>query len=166
MQSTTTRPNRYAGNCGRCRGHVPAGAGILTGRPGAWGVAHTGECPPAAAPAPTAAPARTFLPDVPAGHYAIASGGHNDLAFYRVDRPADGKWAGYTFVKVVIGGRPDSRVPRAQAAGILSRIAAAGIAEAGALYGREIGRCCRCNRHLTDETSRALGIGPECRKAR
>ena len=26
------------------------------------------------------------------------------------------------------------------------------------------GRCCRCNRRLTDPTSIELGIGPECRK--
>jgi hypothetical protein len=30
------------------------------------------------------------------------------------------------------------------------------------LYGQEIGSCGRCHRTLTDETSRANGIGPEC----
>jgi hypothetical protein len=105
----------------------------------------------------------TSLPDVPAGHYAIPSNGENDLSFYRVDRPTEGPYAGRTFVKVVIGGRPDENVPYRQMPGILARIVEAGIAEAGATYGRAIGRCCRCNRHLTDKTSRALGIGPECR---
>jgi len=35
--------------------------------------------------------------------------------------------------------------------------------DAGPRFGREIGRCYVCGRTLTDETSRALGIGPVCR---
>ena len=31
-------------------------------------------------------------------------------------------------------------------------------------YGREIGRCCRCNKDLTDARSRHYSIGPECEK--
>ena len=31
-------------------------------------------------------------------------------------------------------------------------------------YGREIGRCCRCGKALTDERSRHYGTGPECEK--
>lgn len=34
--------------------------------------------------------------------------------------------------------------------------------DAAALYGRLIGACGRCGRELTDETSRALGLGPVC----
>lgn len=34
---------------------------------------------------------------------------------------------------------------------------------AGPRFGQEIGRCYVCGRTLTDETSRALGIGPVCR---
>ena len=48
--------------------------------------------------------------------------------------------------------------------GILRRIAEVGAPEATALYGQEIGRCGRCNRHLTDEESRRVGLGPECRR--
>lgn len=112
----------------------------------------------AAAPAPESV-------DVPAGHYAIdtTAGASNSVAFYRVDRPETGQWAGRTFVKRMVGGKPDERVPYAQAAGILQRIKDAGIEEAGLRYGREIGRCCACNRVLTNDESRALGIGPECR---
>lgn len=113
------------------------------------------------------APAATGggLPDVPAGHYAIASRGDNDLLFVRVDRPTDGQWAGRTFIKMIVGGKPDAPIrDRAQVRSILERIIEAGPAEAGALYGQEIGRCCRCNRTLTDKVSRELGIGPECRR--
>lgn len=100
---------------------------------------------------------------VKAGHYAIPTtdGAVNSLAFYRVDIPTAGKWKGYTFVKRVIGGQPDANVPRAQAPGILARIAAD--PDAGPRYGWEIGRCCMCNRTLTNDESRAYGIGPECR---
>lgn len=104
------------------------------------------------------------LPDVPAGHYAIASKGDNDLMFVRVDRPTEGKWAGRTFVKMIVGGHPDASIRGAQATDVLARIVEAGPAEAATLYGTEIGRCHVCNRTLTDEVSRSLGIGPECRK--
>ena len=101
------------------------------------------------------------LPEVPAGHYAVASKtGNNDLDFFRVDRPTEGRWAGYTFVKRVIGGHPEYAVRGAEAKAVLARIAAD--PDAGFRYGREIGRCCRCNRTLTDEASRAAGIGPDC----
>ena len=30
-------------------------------------------------------------------------------------------------------------------------------------YGTKLGKCYRCGRTLTDETSRDLGIGPDCR---
>lgn len=45
---------------------------------------------------------------------------------------------------------------------ILQAIIDAGAEESMRLYGREIGSCGRCHRTLTDETSRANGIGPEC----
>lgn len=35
--------------------------------------------------------------------------------------------------------------------------------QAAMLYASELGRCCRCGRTLTDETSRSVGMGPECR---
>lgn len=104
------------------------------------------------------------LPDVPAGHYAVVSAtGNNDLDFYRVDRPTEGRWAGYVFVKRVIGGHPDQPVCGSERVNALVRIEQAGVHDAAHRYGQELGRCYRCNRHLTDETSRELSIGPECR---
>jgi hypothetical protein len=152
------RPNKYAGDCGSCRGHVAAEAGRLERVDGRWVAYHLdGECPNIE----HAAPQPAELADVPAGHYAVESTGHNDLAFYRVDCPTEGSYAGRVFVKLVVGGHPDQNVARSHVAGILERIAAD--SDAAARYGRELGRCCRCNRTLTDETSRSLGIGPECR---
>jgi hypothetical protein len=102
-------------------------------------------------------------PDVPAGRYAVASRtGNNDLDFYKVDRPTEGKWAGRTFVKRIIGGHDDTPVRGAEARQALQAIVNAGTFAAGALYGQTIGECGRCGRHLTDETSRAQGYGPEC----
>lgn len=103
------------------------------------------------------------LPDVPAGHYAIPSlTGNNDLDFFRVDRPTEGRWAGRTFVKRVIGGRPDSPVRGRTAREALTAIAK-DPGQAAFQYGQSLGRCYKCNRHLTDELSRSLSIGPDCR---
>lgn len=45
---------------------------------------------------------------------------------------------------------------------ILRAIIAAGAEASMRLYGSTIGNCARCHRTLTDATSRANGIGPEC----
>lgn len=114
--------------------------------------------PRVGAPAP-AAPVTT---EVPAGHYALPTVGDavNEVAFYRVDRPEEGKWAGYTFVKLLVG--PDEiRVPRNQVDAVLARIAADPM-EASTRYGHETARCGVCNRRLTNDASRAAGIGPVC----
>lgn len=118
---------------------------------------------PVARPAVTAAPAPKVTSTVPEGHYAIDGTGHQPIDFFRVDRPTKGKWAGFVFVKRVIGGHPDMRVPRSQVGDVLARIEAAGAVESARRYGQEIGACCICNRHLTDAVSRSLGIGPDCR---
>jgi hypothetical protein len=107
---------------------------------------------------PLAAPARV-LPDVPAGHYAVDNA-EGILRFYEVDRPTEGRWAGRTFVSVLAS---DERHPVKGAAGaaVLAKIAEDPMA-AMLRYGQEIGRCGHCNRTLTDEASRARGIGPVC----
>jgi hypothetical protein len=108
-------------------------------------------------------PKSTSIPDIPAGHYAVQSAtGNNDLDFYRVDRPEEGRWAGRTFVKRVIGGHPNQKLWGAQAVQALKQIEKAGVEAARQKYGVEIGQCWRCNRHLTDELSRERGIGPDC----
>jgi hypothetical protein len=107
---------------------------------------------------------RSPYPDVPEGHYAVPSAtGNNDLDFWRVQRPAEGQWRGRTFVRRVIGGRPSVSVRGRTAKEALTAILEADPAKAAQRYGQEIGRCSRCNRHLTDETSRQYGKGPDCR---
>lgn len=100
------------------------------------------------------------------GYFAllVQDGGVDKVKFYRVRTGSKkGKWANHVFVDAQAS---DDYYPvRAQDAltavleGILADPAAAGL-----LYATELGRCCRCARTLTDETSRARGIGPECFK--
>lgn len=117
---------------------------------------------PAAAPKAAAYSTPTPTVTVPAGRYAVTSRtGNNDLDFYKVDA-GKGRWAGRTFVSRVIGGHPDFTLRGAEADAALTQITDAGVEAAGLLYGQTIGRCCRCNHSLTDESSRAAGIGPEC----
>jgi hypothetical protein len=104
-------------------------------------------------------------PAVAAGYYAVPSlTGNNDLDFFRVDAPDDGHWAGCLFVKRIIGGHDGAeRVSQKTAKAWLELISAPHLADfASQKFGRELGRCGRCGRTLTDESSRARGIGPDC----
>jgi hypothetical protein len=100
--------------------------------------------------------------DVPAGQYALAAG-NGVVKFYEVDKPESGRWAGYTFVSARASDERHPIRDRAKRAEILSRIAE-DPAAASRLFGIELGRCGVCGRSLTDETSRAYGIGPVCRE--
>lgn len=102
------------------------------------------------------------LPEVEPGYYALRPA-DGPIKFYRVDTPNEGRWSGWTFLSALAS---DERWPikaRDEKRRILGEIAADPIA-AQRLYGQEIGSCGRCGRTLTDETSRAFGIGPDCRK--
>jgi hypothetical protein len=102
------------------------------------------------------------LPDVPAGYYAIDGNKGEDDKFYRVDRPTQGKWAGRTFLKVQASDDFHAVRNQAEVARVLLEIAVDSEA-AQRRYGQKIGRCGVCNRTLTDDTSREMGIGPICR---
>ena len=97
---------------------------------------------------------------VAAGRYAIVEDGVTK--FYRVTE-GKGRWAGRTFVEAQASDDHWAIRNPAKRAEILKAIAA-NPEEAATRYGVELGSCHRCGRTLTDETSRALGIGPECRK--
>lgn len=109
----------------------------------------------------TASSGPVNLPDVPAGRYAL-TGNDGTTDFYKVDRPTEGRWAGKTFVKLLVGPE-EQRVSFAQTKTILDRILEAGVQEAMLRYGQEIGECGHCGRRLTNEESRLIGIGPICR---
>lgn len=97
------------------------------------------------------------------GYYALSTNGGMTVLFYRVQRAKDGIHAGKTFVNRQSGDNW-VRISKTEANGALEEILEDPKA-AGVLYGQEIGRCCKCNRTLTDEKSRKDGIGPECIKS-
>ena len=105
--------------------------------------------------------------NVPAGRYAVDGApsepmGTPRTVFVKVDVPTEGRWAGRIFVKVQAGDDL-IRISRDAADALLAKIAKAGVQEAMLRYGREIGSCGHCGRTLTNEESRAYGIGPKCR---
>ncbi len=94
--------------------------------------------------------------DVADGRYAVEHEGV--LKFFKVK---NGRRAGFVFLDVQASDEwnPIRNVSRIKE--ILALIAADDTA--AARYGQELGKCYRCGRTLTDQTSRDLGIGPDCR---
>jgi len=103
---------------------------------------------------------------VPAGSYALEitdSAVGNDIAFYQVDRPTEGRWAGFVFVKLLVGG-DEQRLSIPNQKAVLRKIAAVGAREASILFGIKTEKCGVCHTRLTNKDSREAGIGPDCRK--
>jgi hypothetical protein len=121
-------------------------------------------------PAAPAAEPRRFddFADVPDGNYAIMRDREADhVDFYRVSREqGKGKWAGRTFVKVQerAGGELYPIEPKGRQFAILREIREAGPKASAELYATKERRCYACNTQLTDPTSRAELIGPECKR--
>lgn len=103
---------------------------------------------------------------LPEGTIYVAVG--SPLQFFKVDHVADGKWAGWVFVKRQAGDvfdRVGSQRPGGTYKGAFADLLEQAVGDTPAAmqaYGREIGRCGNCNRTLTDEESRSRGIGPDC----
>lgn len=96
--------------------------------------------------------------DIPTGYYALRDG--DGVKFYRVNHHQNGR----TYLDACAS---DERHPirnPLHRKNILTAIRAMGWEASTALYGQEIGSCGRCGRTLTDDVSRAAGIGPKCRK--
>jgi len=102
---------------------------------------------------------------VPDGYYAIdaPNGNHkNDVVFYRVRTGKKGRWAGFQFIDLQASTTWHAVRGAEARKEVFAAIMAAGVNEARKRYGREIGCCGVCNRPLTDDHSRELGIGPVC----
>lgn len=104
--------------------------------------------------------ARGGLPSVAAGRYAVTADDGTTL-LYKVDRPSEGKFAGWTFVKWVRDNGYESALTKHQAEKVLTKIAANPM-DALVAYGRKTGVCGVCGRKLTDPESVEAGIGPVC----
>jgi hypothetical protein len=106
------------------------------------------------------------------GYYATRSRtGNNDLDFWRIDKPSSGKWAGYMFVKRIVGGGQGDEMQTFQLSNMQQRLACEAIMDLGAeesrmLFAAEMTRCTDCGRMLTDQASRDAGRGPTCRNKR
>ena len=101
-------------------------------------------------------------PDVAEGRYALEGldGYKNEVAFFKIDRPTQGRWAGRTFVSQY---KSDEKMPvRGEGARRILELIAADPRAAMILFGKETSRCGHCGRRLTDDESRARGIGPVC----
>lgn len=103
---------------------------------------------------------KTIETNVPAGHYAV-TGQDGTTDFYCVNRPTEGKWAGYIFVKLQLSDEYQN-VPFRNSQAILDKIEKDGPEAASKRYGKELGRCGVCKRTLTNNDSIERGIGPVC----
>lgn len=95
---------------------------------------------------------------VPDGEYALVQDGV--VKFYTVQTPDKGNYAGICFVSVHASDERYNLKGRTRHE-VLDAIAADPRA-AAIRYGQETNHCSRCGRELTDEASRAAGIGPVC----
>lgn len=96
----------------------------------------------------------------PEGRYAVMLP-DSKLHFFKVDKPTEGRWAGFVFVKEQAS---DEFYPvRGERRNEVLRTIAINPEGAMLAYGRHIGRCGHCGRTLTNEESRTVGIGPICR---
>lgn len=163
--TNTHRPNKYPDVCIKCGWLVPAETGRVDKVEDKWVVTHLeGECKPKSEKIVVGATGMARYEAIPAGHYATKSlTGNNDFDFWRVDIPAEGPHKGKQFVKRIVGGKPEWGTTRNIKFKVMDAILAEGIDICAKRYADELGRCSRCNRTLTDETSRMYGMGPECR---
>lgn len=132
---------------------------------------------------PTKGKGESPIPEVPAGRYALVMESGDDamsysavdrqdlvkpkerrVDFFQVDRPTEGRWAGRTFLKRLIGAPGDYRKEpvRGMAAARILQMIAADPEEASLLYGKESGVCGVCSSPLTNAESLKRGIGPVC----
>lgn len=99
------------------------------------------------------------------GYYAVDHVGsieHQDTTFVRILTADDG----LRFMRHIVGGQGETPAGgEAWCQRVLDLIAQVGVEGSMRRYGREIGRCCKCHRTLTDKPSRDAGIGPVCGQA-
>lgn len=83
------------------------------------------------------------------------------VKFYQITTGRRGQWAGKIFVNVCAS---DDRHPVKSPDSLVAVLAAIlkDVEGARKLYASELGHCYVCHKELTDEASRAAGIGPVC----
>lgn len=99
--------------------------------------------------------------NVDEGRYWIVDPHDGAEKFIHVEKPEDGKWQGYTFVKVRASDNLFPVRDKSHREAILGEIAKEPI-ESMRQYGLKLGVCGCCGRTLTKEISRTIGFGPIC----
>lgn len=102
---------------------------------------------------------------LPAGRYAITGKDGESVRFFRVDVPG-GKWGNHRFLKEMhsAGQAGFNAYPvrdKDFARKVLTYLSRSPEEHLRA-FGRKLGVCGRCGLALTDDESRAAGIGPVC----
>lgn len=92
---------------------------------------------------------------------AVLPGEGTKVRFFQIEIPTRGHWTGKVFVKEQASDDFHSVKSMDRQVRILREVLR-DLRAAVELYGREIGCCGMCHRTLTDEESRARGIGPVC----
>lgn len=176
------RTNKYAAECERCHGKVPAETGSLTLEDGQWVVRHRGNCLQTMIEVEEPKPAPSTF-KVPDGRYTVSfrDGSYKTLRVQTQDLDAD-FMAGRTLLAYLSGASNDSDYTRfghvddqgsihiwkkhlaneslREAVKVLI-----GSPQAAALaYAEQSGCCARCGRTLTVPASLNMGYGPECAK--
>lgn len=165
--------NRYSKNCGLCGNAVPANTGIalLSGKQ--WMTFHKdGECGEPKDGSVLALQVECFVHAQCRDHgsvfFALPSHtGNNDLDFYSLtlSHRATGD---LMVLKRILGGQTFDSCPvvrMSEAVRVIETLKAMTTEEsddAMQAFAKNLGRCCICGRTLTDEASRARGMGADC----
>lgn len=101
---------------------------------------------------------------IPDGRYAVEHGA--ETAYYTIGTSRNGSGKRHVCIlssdeRIYVGTILSNGEYRGRHENLLQEVAKNPEA-AGLLFGRTIGKCCRCGRTLTDASSREAGIGPEC----
>jgi Family of unknown function (DUF6011) len=130
------------------------------------------------APEPKPQPPSNFpvamLQATGSGYFAVRQDDNDDFTFYRISKAEKGKWAGTIKVQSIHGDRLNLVLLHRPSNGWLKVYDQRFIQKllfvladpfgSGLNYSREIDRCCKCGKQLTDTRSRHYSIGPECEK--
>ena len=165
--------NKFSKDCALCGNDVETGKGIAVRDGNVWRTFHeNGECPDAKEGSPLHLQVEQFVQDncvnMSDVYFALPSHtGNNDLDFYALVQ-SHRKTGSVMVLRRVLGGREFASSPvvrKSEAERVLNTLRAMSTEESDEAMKRfadELGRCCLCGRTLTDETSRARGMGADC----
>ena len=167
--------NRFSKDCSLCGNNVFAGKGIAVQDGNVWKTFHNfNQCPDAVEGSALHLQVEQFVQDNCVGmsnvYFALPSHtGNNDLDFYALVQ-AHRKTGTVMVLRRILGGRTLESSPvvrKSEAERVLNALRAMSTEESDEAMKRfadELGRCCLCGRTLTDEASRARGMGADCAK--